>query len=96
MKSTVTLLALRVLTCIAISLTIGVRLPAQSANVSSAQLSSLPFPHNYIQKRASSYDHSGGNDDFRKIAAADTLTLLDDSGPAIITHIWITVASPER
>jgi Protein of unknown function (DUF2961) len=69
---------------------------AQSDVSRSAQLSSLITPHSYIQKRASSYDRSGGNDDFRKIAPGETLTLLDDSGPAIITHIWITIASSEK
>jgi hypothetical protein len=69
---------------------------AQSEVSRSAQLSGLTSPHSYVQKRASSYDRSGGNDDFRKIARGDTLTLLDDSGPGVITHIWITIASPEK
>jgi len=60
---------------------------AQSDGGQSAQLSGLISPHNYVQKRASSYDRTGGNDDFRKIAPGDALTILDDSGPAIITHI---------
>ena len=59
-------------------------------------LSGLVSPHDYVQKRASSYDRTGGNDDFYKIAAGDTITLLDDAGPGIITHIWITIASPEQ
>jgi hypothetical protein len=59
-------------------------------------LSSLASPHPYVQKRASSYDRTGGNQDFYKIAPADTITLLDDFGPGIITHIWITIASPEQ
>ena len=58
-------------------------------------LSTLISPHDYVQKRASSYDRTGGNDDFRKMAAGETITLLDDNGPAIITHIWVTIASPE-
>ena len=62
----------------------------------SAQLSGLISPHNYVQKRASSYDRTGGNDDFRKIAPGDALTILDESGPAIITHIWIGLGSSER
>jgi hypothetical protein len=69
---------------------------AQSDGGQSAQLSGLISPHNYIQKRASSYDRTGGNDDFRKIAPGDALTILDDSGPAIITHIWIGIGSSER
>jgi hypothetical protein len=69
---------------------------AQSDVNQNAQLSSLTLPHSYVQKRASSYDRTGGNDDFRKIAPGDTLTLLDDTGPKVITHIWITIASPEK
>jgi Protein of unknown function (DUF2961) len=74
----------------------GASVWAQSDGGQSTMLSSLVSPHAYIQKRASSYDRSGGNNDFYKIAAGDTITLLDDSGPGIITHIWITVASPEQ
>jgi hypothetical protein len=68
----------------------------QSAVSQSGQLASLVSPHPYVQKRASSYDRSGGNEDFRKITHGDTLILLDDAGPAIITHIWITIASSEQ
>ena len=69
---------------------------AQSDGGRSALLSGLTSLHNYVQKRASSYDRTGGNDDFRKIAPGDTLTVLDDSGPGIITHIWIAIASSEK
>jgi hypothetical protein len=58
-------------------------------------LSSLPQAKDYVQKRASSYDRSGGNNDFREIAPGATLTLLDESGPALISHIWITIASDD-
>lgn len=80
--------------CVVVSL-MGSGVWAQSESDRSAQLSALVVPHTYVQKRASSYDRSGGNDDFVKIAPAETITLLDDSGPAIITHLWITIASPE-
>src|SRR5215469_12737423 len=69
---------------------------ALSAVAQADVLESLIEPHDYIQKRASSYDRSGGNADYREIKPGDTLTLLDDSGPGIITHIWITIASPEK
>jgi hypothetical protein len=59
-------------------------------------LQNLIAPHDYVQKRISSYDRSGGNADFREIKAGDTLTLLDEPGPGIITHIWVTIASPEN
>src|SRR6516164_9545739 len=58
-------------------------------------LSGLAQPHDYLQKRVSSYDRSGGNEDFRTIAPGEILTILDDSGPGIITHIWFTFSSDE-
>jgi Protein of unknown function (DUF2961) len=69
---------------------------AQSENGRGALLSGLTTPHNYVQKRASSYDRTGGNEDSVKIAPGATTTLLDDAGPGIITHIWITISSPEQ
>lgn len=54
-------------------------------------LATLPQPKDYVQKRASSYDRSGGNEDFRRIAPGETLTLMDESGPGLITHIWSTM-----
>ncbi len=74
----------------------GVSVCAQSDSGQSTLLSGLISTHDYIQKRASSYDRTGGNNDFYKIPSGGTITLLDDSGPGIITHIWITIASPEQ
>jgi hypothetical protein len=59
-------------------------------------VSDLARPHNYIQKRISSYDRTGGNTDYRPMAAGETLTLLDESGPGEISHMWITIASDEQ
>ncbi|HKM83255.1 MAG TPA: glycoside hydrolase family 172 protein [Candidatus Acidoferrum sp.] len=61
-----------------------------------SSLSGLSVPHDYVQKRISSYDRSGGNADFRQIAAGETLTLLDETGPGTITHLWITIATDEQ
>jgi hypothetical protein len=58
-------------------------------------LRSLPEPRQYVQKRVSSYDHSGGNADFRTIVPGATLTVLDEVGPGIVTHIWFTISSSE-
>jgi hypothetical protein len=60
------------------------------------QLTALAQTHNYIQHRSSSYDRSGGNADSRPIDPAATLTLLDESGPGVLTHIWFTIASPDE
>jgi len=62
---------------------------------SQAWLKGLAEPRDYIQKRVSSYDHSGGNEDYKKIARGDTLTILDEPGPGIITHLWFTFSSEE-
>ena len=59
-------------------------------------LSELTRPHDYTLKRVSSYDRTGGNNDYRPLAAGETLTLLDEAGPGEISHIWITIASHER
>src|SRR5580704_3886818 len=58
-----------------------------------SQLSSLPQARDYIQHRASSYDRTGGNADYRPIAPGETLTLLDADGPGTISHLWVTIAS---
>lgn len=69
---------------------------AQSCAGSAESLLSLTQPRDYVQKRVSSYDRSGGNADARSIAPGATLELLDVTGPGLITHIWITIASPEK
>src|SRR5579872_6731753 len=61
----------------------------------SGWLSELPEPHNYVQKRVSSYDRSGGNADYRQVAPGQTFTVMDEPGPGVITHIWFTIADQE-
>jgi hypothetical protein len=61
---------------------------AQDAN---DWLAGLPQARDYTQKRASSFDRSGGNADYRRITPGETLVLMDDSGPGEITHIWSTM-----
>jgi hypothetical protein len=65
------------------------------AQDTSVLLSSLPEAKDYVQHRVSSYDRSGGNADARTIAAGETLTLLDEAGPGLITHVWVTIASED-
>jgi hypothetical protein len=61
----------------------------------SNSLASLSQAKDYVQHRVSSYDRSGGNGDARRIAPGETLTLLDEAGPGIITHVWVTIASED-
>jgi hypothetical protein len=79
-----------------VSIVLSASAAAQENMGPDSQFSSLISPHAYVQKRASSYDRSGGNEDFYKIPRGAAVTLLDESGPAIVTHIWITIASPEQ
>jgi hypothetical protein len=62
---------------------------------SQAWLGGLAEPRDYIQKRVSSYDHSGGNEDYKSIAPGETFTILDEYGPGISTHIRFTFSSDE-
>src|SRR4051812_26699912 len=62
---------------------------------SQAWLGGLTQPRDYIQKRVSSYDHSGGNEDSKSVAPGETFTILDEPGPGVITHIWFTLSSDE-
>ncbi|MGC1417790.1 MAG: glycoside hydrolase family 172 protein [Candidatus Acidiferrum sp.] len=66
------------------------------AQTPSDLLSDLTRPHDYILKRISSYDRTGGNDDYRPLAPGATLTLLDEAGPGEISHVWMTIASDEK
>ena len=52
-------------------------------------------PQDYTLKRVSSFDRSGGNADFRPIAPGQTLEVMDENGPGLLTHIWFTLASRE-
>ena len=78
-------------------ITIGMCLLATLAVAQNATdwIATLPQAKDYVQKRASSYDRSGGNADARAIAPGETLTLLDDAGPGLVTHVWITIASDD-
>lgn len=60
-----------------------------------AWLANLPQPRQYVLRRSSSYDRSGGNADYREIAPGETLTLLDVPGPGMVSHIWSTIASSD-
>ncbi len=68
---------------------------AQTSLSAEESLTSLMKQRTYVQKRVSSYDRKGGNADSIQIAPGGTATLLDAAGPAILTHIWITIATRE-
>jgi hypothetical protein len=67
-------------------------LPCSSAQTATVDLTQ---PQDYVLKRVSSFDRSGGNADYRQIPPGQTLTVLDLDGPGTLTHIWFTLSSPE-
>jgi hypothetical protein len=48
---------------------------------------------NHQTLKQSTYDRTGGNDDFRNIAPGGTLEVFQSSGPGVITHVWFTIAT---
>lgn len=58
-------------------------------------IADLPELHNYVLKRSSSYDRTGGNADARPVPSGDTITVLDEDGPGRVSHIWFTIADKE-
>ena len=46
-------------------------------------------------KRISSYDRTGGNDDFTGIGPGGTLTLAEMKGAGIVKHIWVTISTKD-
>jgi hypothetical protein len=68
--------------------------PSAYAQTSAPKID-LTQPQDYILKRVSSFDRTGGNADYRKIPPGQTLTVLDADGPATLTHIWFTLSSQE-
>jgi hypothetical protein len=72
----------------------GLAAPAFAQNWSGLP-TDLTAPPDYVLRRVSSYDRTGGNLDFRKIDPGETLTVFGESGPGVITHVWFTIASSE-
>jgi len=56
-------------------------------------LSNLGKPQDYISRRVSSYDRSGGNSDSLSIDPGATAVLAEIPGPGAVHHIWMTIAA---
>ncbi len=56
-------------------------------------LAGLPLLRRGItSRRASSYDRTGGNNDFVRVEAGASHTLADLDGAGVIRHVWVTLA----
>lgn len=58
-------------------------------------LSSLPEISSAVTRRESSWDRSGGNKDSETLDPGATHVMAEIEGAGQITHIWMTVASPD-
>ncbi len=64
-----------------------------SAQILNNDLSALSqIQQGVTSKRISSYDRTGGTDDFIRIAKDEKKTIFEVRGAGIINHIWITMA----
>ncbi len=59
-------------------------------------LSSLAFLRDARSRRASSYDQTGGNEDFLLFAPGETKEIMRSAGAGCIRHIWMTTAGKEE
>ena len=71
-------------------------MPLTALGQSAAWQPDITQQQTYTLRRASSADAEGANADRRQVAAGETLTVLDTDGPGLISHLWFTIASPER
>lgn len=46
-------------------------------------------------RRASSYDRTGGNQDFLRVEAGQTVPLLEHDGPGCLTHLYCALVMPD-
>ena len=71
--------------------------PAASGPPSSDNaLFSMARLRDYKCHRSSSWDRTGGNNDWVRVAPGASATLLDVKGPGVITHIWFTINSSDQ
>jgi len=74
---------------ILLSILLGCGLSALGQDI----LSNLAKPQDYVSRRISSYDRSGGNRDSLTIEPGATAVLAEIPGPGAIHHIWVTIAA---
>jgi hypothetical protein len=73
--------------------TVSATPPEEKTDTNDDELFSLARLRNYKSRRSSSWDRTGGNDDFVRVAAGESVTILDESSAGVITHIWFTINS---
>jgi hypothetical protein len=59
-------------------------------------MASLTLAKDFLPARVSSYDKTGRNRDAWQIEPGETKVLAEIDGPGVISHIWFTIASPDK
>jgi hypothetical protein len=71
---------------------VAIRAAVAIAQQPGGSLDALVLPRSSRIAHYSSLDSLGRNDDFRRIAPGETITLVDHSGAGIVRRWWITIA----
>jgi len=77
---------------------LGAAAPASAGTQSPAGRAAPALPicaraMSHASLKQSSYDRTGGNADFWRIAAGETKEVFRSSGPGVISHLWFTIAA---
>src|ERR1041384_1568033 len=56
-------------------------------------LSRYARAQNYKSLKQSSFDRTGGNEDYWPMGPGATQEVFNSAGPGVITHIWFTIAA---
>ena len=76
--------------------TAGTQATAQSGSSATADdLFEMARLRNYKTRRSSSWDRTGGNRDAVPVEPGASATVLDVTGPGVVTHLWFTISSPD-
>jgi hypothetical protein len=70
--------------------------PAEPAMATADEVLSQARLRSYKTRRSSSWDRTGGNDDWVRVEPGQAATLLDVTTPGVITHIWFTINSHDE
>jgi hypothetical protein len=78
---------------------LGMNAPVVSATASEPavpeEIFAMPRLRNYKNLRSSSWDRTGGNEDWVSVDPGQAATVLDVHGAGVVTHLWFTINSPD-
>lgn len=69
--------------------------PGEPAPAAPEELFELARLRSYKTRRSSSWDRTGGNGDAVSVEPGHAATLLEATGPGVVTHLWFTINSSD-